>query len=119
MTLDFLYHLVLVSWSEEVENDFHRVECCKRNFNEESVPVAHSSVPQTWKLKCLEFTALVALRADEACILVYILEKVEALAIVVMQTAYDVNRIEVSCRSKSLTSMFVSHVDLNALKNLK
>ena len=97
MTLDFLYHLVLMSRSEKIENDFHRVECCKRNFNEESVPVAHRTVPETWKLESLELTALVALRADESCILVNILEEVEAVALIVMEAAYDVNRVEVSC----------------------
>lgn len=61
MTLDFLCLLVLMSRSEKIENDFHRVECCKRNFNEESVPVAHSSVPQAWKLESLELASLIAL----------------------------------------------------------
>ena len=95
MTLDFLCLLVLMSWSEEVENDFHRVECCKRNFNEESVPVAHRSIPKTWKLESLELTALVALRADESCILIHILEEVEAFSLIVVEAAYDVNRVEV------------------------
>ena len=95
MTLDFLYHLVLMSRSEKIENDFHRVECCKRNFYEESVPIAHCSVPQAWKLKCLELTALVALRADESCILIYLFKEVEAFSLIVVEAAYDVNRVEV------------------------
>ena len=50
-----------MSRSEKIENDFHRVECCKRNFNEESVPVAHRSIPKTWKFESLELASLVAL----------------------------------------------------------
>ena len=53
--------LVLMSWSEKVENDFHRVECSERNLNEESVPVAHRTVPEAWKLESLEFATLIAL----------------------------------------------------------
>ena len=36
-----------------------------------------------------------------------------------METANDVHRIEVSCRSKSTTSSLIRHIDLNALKHLK
>ena len=79
---------------EEVENDLHRVECRERNLYEEGVPVAHRTVPETWKLKGLELAALVALRADESCILVNILEKVEAVSLIVMEAANDVYRIE-------------------------
>ena len=79
---------------EEVENDLHRVECSKRDLYEEGVPVAHRAVPEAWKLKGLELAALVALRADESCVLVNILEKVEVVSLIVMETAYDVYRIE-------------------------
>ena len=81
--------------TEEVKNDLDRVECSERNLNEESVPVAHRTVPETWELKSLEFASLIALRADESSILIHILQKVEALALIVMETAYDVYRIEV------------------------
>lgn len=80
--------------SEEVENDLNRVECSERNLYEEGIPVAHRAVPEAWKLKGLELAALVALRADESGILVNILEKVEAVSLIVMETAYDVYRIE-------------------------
>ena len=81
--------------SEKVKNDLYRVECSERNFYKECVPVAHSTVPEARKFKCLEFASLVALRADESSILIYILEKIEALSLVVVETAYDINWIEV------------------------
>ena len=80
--------------SEEVENDLYRVECSERNLDKESVPVAHRTVPEAWKLKCLELASLIALRADESCILVNILEEIEALSLIVVETAYDIHRIE-------------------------
>ena len=82
--------------SEEVENDLHWVECSERNLYEEGVPVAHRAVPETRKLKSLELAALIALRADESCIFIYILEKVETVSLIVMEAAYDVYRIEMS-----------------------
>jgi hypothetical protein len=106
-------------WTEEVENHLNRVECLERNFHEEGVPLAHGAVPQTWKLKSLEFTALVALRADESGILVNILEEIEALTFLVQQTAYDIDRIEVSGVCKSCTCKHVGSIDLNALKHLE
>ncbi len=36
-----------------------------------------------------------------------------------MQTAHYINRIEMRSRSQGLTGMFVSHIYLHALKNLK
>ena len=85
-----------MSRPEEVENNLHRVEGFERNLNEEGVPVAHRTVPESRKLERLEFASLVALRADESCILVNILEKVEALSLIIVETAYDIYRVEVS-----------------------
>lgn len=56
-----LFLSVLVSWSEQIENDFYRVECLERNFNKECVPLAHCAVPESWKLESLEFASLIAL----------------------------------------------------------
>ena len=89
--------LILMRRTEKVKNDLDRVECGERNLNEESVPVAHRTVPETWELKSLEFASLIALRADESCILINILEKIEALSLIVMEAAYDIYRVEVSC----------------------
>ena len=73
--------------SEEVENYLHRVECSERNRNKESVPVAHGTIPKSRKLKSLELASLIALRADESCILINILEKVEAFPLVIVEAA--------------------------------
>ena len=81
--------------SEEVENDLYRIECSKRYLDEESVPVAHRTVPESRKFKSLELAALIALRADEACILVHIFEEIEAFPLVIVEAAYDIYRIEV------------------------
>lgn len=89
--------LVLMCRTEKVKNDLDRVECSERNLNEESVPVAHRTVPETWEFKSLELASLIALRADESGILVNILEKIEALSLIVMEAANDIYRVEVSC----------------------
>ena len=47
--------------SEKVEDNLHRVECCKWNLYEECVPVAHGAVPEARKLKSLELASLIAL----------------------------------------------------------
>ena len=83
--------------SEEVENDLHRVECSQRDLHKERVPVAHRSVPESRKLESLELASLIALGTDESRILVNILEKIETLSLIVMETAHDVHRVEVSC----------------------
>ena len=111
--------LVLVSRSEKVENHLHRVECSERYLNEKSVPVAHRTVPETRKLKSLEFATLIALRADESGILVHILEEVEAFPLIVVEAAYYVNRVEVGSRCEGIASMVIRHIDLYTLKNLK
>ena len=85
-----------MSRTEEVKHHLNWVECFKRNLYEESVPVAHRTIPETWELEGLEFSTLIALRADESCIFVHILEEVEAFSLIVMEAADDVNRVEVS-----------------------
>lgn len=83
--------------SKKVKDNLHRIECSERNLNKECVPVAHGAVPEAWKLEGLEFASLIALRADEACILVNILKKIEALSLVIVEAAYDIYRVEVCC----------------------
>ena len=50
-----------MSRSEQVENHLDRIEGSERNFNEKSVPVAHSTIPEARKLESLELTSLIAL----------------------------------------------------------
>ena len=87
--------VLLMSRSKKIKNNLHRIECCERNLNEESVPVAHRTVPESRKFKSLELAALIALRAYEAGILVHIFEEIEAFPLVIVEAAYDIYRIEV------------------------
>ena len=96
-----------MSRSEKVENHLHRVECSERNLNEKSIPIAHSTVPETRKLKSLEFAALVALRADESRIFVNIFEEGEAFSLIVMEASYYVNRVEVGSRCEGIACMVI------------
>ena len=89
--------LVLVRGSQEVEHDLNRVEGLERYLNEKCIPIAHRSVPESWKFKSLEFAALIALRTDESRILVHIPQQIETLSLIIMQAAYDIYRIEVGC----------------------
>ena len=89
--------------TKKIENDLHWVEGLERDLNKECIPLAHRTIPKTRKLKSLEFTSLIALRRNEAGILVDILEEIETLSLLVMKTAYDIYRIEVSRRSKGVT----------------
>ena len=93
--------------TEQVKNNLYRIECLKRNLYKECVPVAHRTVPEAWKFKSLEFTSLIALRADESGVVILILEEVEALSLIIMQTAYDIYRIEVCSRSKSVARVVI------------
>ena len=75
--------------SEKIEHYFDWVEGLERDFHEEGVPVAHRAVPETRKFKSLEFTALIALGADETCILVDVFEEVELFSPVVLEAASE------------------------------
>ena len=86
-----------MSRTEKVEHNLYRIECLERNLNKECVPLAHRAIPKTRKFKSLEFTSLIALRADESCILINILEEIEALSLIVMEAAYDIYWVEVGC----------------------
>lgn len=76
--------------SEKIENNLHRIESSERNLDKKGVPVAHRTIPETRKFQSLEFTTLIALRTDESCILINILQQIEALSLIVMETAYDI-----------------------------
>ena len=54
-----LYSLMLVA--EQIIHGLHWVECAQRNLYEYSIPVAHSTIPETWQLKCLEILTVLAL----------------------------------------------------------
>ena len=99
--------LILVCRTEKVENHLHRIECSERNLNEKSVPVAHGTVPESREFESLEFAALITLRTYESCVLIHIFQEVETLTLVIVEAAYDVNRIEMGSRSKRIACMVV------------
>ena len=66
-------------FTEQVIDCLHGVEGAKGNLYEDGVPVAHSTIPQSWQLKGLEFLAVLTLAADESCGLVDIFRQVEWL----------------------------------------
>lgn len=94
--------LVLVCRTKKIKHNLYWVECLERNLNKESVPLAHCTIPQTRKLKRLKLTALIALGRNKSGILIDIIEKIKALTLVIVKTAYDVYRIEMSRRSKCI-----------------
>jgi hypothetical protein len=47
--------------TEKVKHNLHWVECSERYLYEKSIPVAHGTIPQSRKLKRLEFATLIAL----------------------------------------------------------
>ena len=108
-----------MSRPEKVENNLHRIEGSERNLYEKGVPVAHGTVPETWEFESLEFASLITLGTDESRILIHILEEVETLSLIVVEAAYDVNRIEMCRRSECVARVVIRHVDLNAFKDLE
>ena len=45
----FIYYntsKLLVLFSQQVIYSLNRIECAQRNFNEDSVPVSHSTIPE-------------------------------------------------------------------------
>ena len=86
-----------MSRSQKVEHDLHRIESLKRNLHETGIPVAHGAVPEARKFESLQLPALIALGADESCILIHILEKIELLPLVVPEASDEIHRIEMGC----------------------
>ena len=98
--------------SEQIINGLDGVECAYGHFYEDSAPIAHGSIPQARQLKCLELLAVLTLRADEASIVVDMLEEVEAITFIVLGSTNEVNRIEVSTLGKHLHVLLVVLVNL-------
>ena len=88
--------LLLVLFAQEVVDCLDRVECAERNVDEDGVPVAHCSIPESWEFECLEFFAVLALVGYESCLWVDVLGEVELLSLVVLDGADEVNGVEVS-----------------------
>ena len=52
------HRLCLMGGAQQVEDDLDGVECLAEDFDEQGVPVAHRSVPQSRKFQRLQFTSL-------------------------------------------------------------
>ena len=61
---------LLMSLTQQVVDGLDRIESRQGHFHEDGVPVAHGSIPQTGQLQGFELTAILALAADEACVVV-------------------------------------------------
>ena len=102
-------------FSQQVVDSLHRIEGLKWNLHEYGIPVAHGTIPQSWKLEGLQFLAVLALRTYEACGAVNIIRKIEAVALVVLCRTYQVNRIEVGTIFEHLYIFLVGGINLAAL----
>ena len=105
--------------TKQVIHSLHGIECADWHLNEDCVPVAHCAIPKTWKFESLEFLAVLALRRDEACLLVDILRKVEAIALVVLCSTNKVNWVEVCAFLEHAYILLVVCINLARLKNLR
>ena len=79
--------------AQQIVNGLYGVEGRERNLHHQCVPVAHGTVPETGKFKCLECAAGLALEGDEACSGVNIFRQVELVALVVADAANEVHWI--------------------------
>ena len=105
-----LYSLMLVA--EQIVDGLHWVECAQRNLYEYGVPVAHRTIPETWQLESLEVLTVLALAGDETGRWIYELRKIEGIALVILGSADEIYRVEVSSLGKHLHVLLVVLVDL-------
>ena len=71
--------------AQQVQHHLHGVEGFDRDLHEEGVPVGHGAVPQAREFERLELASLVALGADQAGLLVHVVQQVELGAVVAAQ----------------------------------
>ena len=62
-----LFNFSLMLLPQQIIHGLHRIECGKRHLYEDSVPVAHRTVPQSWQLQGFELLTALTLTADESC----------------------------------------------------
>ena len=106
-------------FSQQIVDSLNGVEGLKRNFNEDRTPVAHSTIPKTGKLKSLQFATILALVGDETSSGINKLGKVELIALIVTDSTYEVNGIEVSALCEHLHILLIVGIDLATLKDLQ
>ena len=105
-----LYGLMLVA--EQIVNSLHWIECAQRNLYEYGVPVAHRTIPETWQLQGLQILTILALAGDETGRWIYELRKIEGISLIILGSADEIYRVEVSTLGKHLHVLLVVLVNL-------
>ena len=105
-----LYSLMLVA--EQIVDGLHWVEGTERNLYEYSIPVAHSTIPETRQLQSLQVLTILALAGDETGRWIYELRKIEGIALVILGSADEIYRVEMCTLGKHLHILLVVLVDL-------
>ena len=106
-------------FAEQVVDCFDGIEGGQWNFDEESNPVCHGSIPEAGELLRFEHGGSFALLADEACGGVDIFAKVEIASFVVLGGAHKVDGVEVGGTGKNGFLVGVFAVNLGSLHNLE
>ena len=105
--------------SKQIIDRLDRIESGERHFHEDRVPIAHSTIPQTGKFKCLKVFSVLALAADKASRLVNIIGQIESVALVVFYCTDQVDRIEMGSLGKHFLVGLIALVNLAAFENLQ
>ena len=110
---------LLMSLTQQVVDGLDRIESRQGHFHEDGVPVAHGSIPQTGQLQGFELTAILALAADEACVVVNVIGQMERVTLIVLRGANQVDGVEVGAAREHLHIRLVALVYLTALEDLR
>ena len=105
--------------AQQVVDSLHGIERREGNLYEDCVPVAHGTVPQSRKLKGFQFLAVLRLARNKSCGRVYKVGQVEVVALVVLDGADEVYRVEVGSLDKHLLILLVGLVNLRRLQYLQ
>ena len=105
-----LYSLMLVA--EQIVDGLHWVECVQRNLYEYSIPVAHRTIPETRQLQGLQVLTILALAGDETGRWIYVLRKIEGIALVILGCTDEIYWVEVSTLGKHLHILLVVLINL-------
>lgn len=106
-------------FSQQVIDGFNRIKGGQWHFNEDGVPVAHGSVPESGKLESFKFPTVLGLGRDESCGGVCEVRQVEGLSLIVLESTNEVYRVEVGTFSEHPESGSVGLVNLRGFKNLE
>ena len=105
--------------AKQIVNGLHGVECFDGHLYKHGTPIAHRSVPKTGKLKSLQLTAALALRADEACRLVHESRQVKLLTLIVACAANQVNGVKVGSILEHRNILVVCRINLARFQDLE